>query len=130
MEIDKNIDSTKLLIERNENAIDKLTLEIKELDAKIREYNDNIDAIENLEQLISDRDRKKIQLTHKKSLFDDAKKATLEHYRQIGSLEQKVEEVKMAKEDYIELRREYAAYDLFMRCMHSNGIAYDINRAG
>jgi len=125
-DIDKNIDSTKLLIERNENAIDKLTLEMKELDTKIREYNENIDAIENLEILISDKDRKQAQLTHKRKLFDDAKKATLEHYRQTGSLEQRVQEIKRAKEDYIKLRREYAAYDLFMRCMHSNGIAYDI----
>ena len=25
-----------------------------------------------------------------------------------------------------DIQQEYAAYDLYMRCMHSNGIAYDI----
>ena len=30
------------------------------------------------------------------------------------------------KEEYLELQEKYAAYDLFMRCMHSNGIAYDV----
>ena len=30
------------------------------------------------------------------------------------------------KEELLNLREEYAAYDLFMRCTHSNGISYDI----
>ena len=43
-----------------------------------------------------------------------------------GSLEQKVNTLKEQKEELHSSREEYAAYDLFMRCMHSNGIAYDI----
>ena len=43
-----------------------------------------------------------------------------------GSLEQKVETIKLSKQEYIDLQEEYAAYDLFMRAMHSNGIAYDV----
>jgi len=125
-EIDKNVESTKLLIERNENVIDKLVLETKELDTKIKEYNDNIDAIENLEHLISDRNQKIAMMTSKQKLLSSTNTATFEYYRQVGSLEQKAEEIKNAKADYIQLRREYAACDLFMRCMHSNGIAYDI----
>jgi DNA repair exonuclease SbcCD ATPase subunit len=125
-EIDKNIESTKLLIERNENVIDKLVLETKELDTKIKEYNDNIDAIENLEHLICDRNQKQAMLVSKQKLLSSTNTATFEYYRQVGSLEQKAEEIKNAKADYIQLRREYAACDLFMRCMHSNGIAYDI----
>ena len=30
------------------------------------------------------------------------------------------------KTELANIREEYAAYDLFMRCVHSNGIAYDI----
>ena len=125
-EIEKNIESTQLLIERNENVVDKLVLETKELDTKIKEYNDNIDAIENLEHLISDRNQKQAMLVSKQKLLNSTNTATFEYYRQVGSLEQKAEEIKNAKADYIQLRREYAACDLFMRCMHSNGIAYDI----
>jgi DNA repair exonuclease SbcCD ATPase subunit len=51
---------------------------------------------------------------------------TYELYRQVGAYEQRVESIKDAKQEYLNLRREYAAYDLFMRCMHPNGIAYDI----
>ena len=48
------------------------------------------------------------------------------HHRQIGSLEQKVESLHDKKRELHDIREEYASYDLFMRCTHSNGIAYDI----
>ena len=44
----------------------------------------------------------------------------------VGSLEQKVENIKNQKQEYQDLQQEFAAYDLFMQCMHSNGIAYDV----
>ena len=125
-EIDKNIESTKLLIERNDNAMDVLSLELENLDNKIQEYNDNIDVIENLEQLISRRDQKQNSLERKQTLLNNTKAETFEHFRQVGSLEERVESIKFAKQSYMQLRREYTAYDLFTRCMHSNGIAYDI----
>ena len=120
-EIDKNIESTKLLIERNDNAMDVLSLELENLDNKIQEYNDNIDVIENLEQLISRRDQKQSSLEHKQELLNNTKAETFEHFRQVGSLEERVESIKFAKQSYMQLRREYTAYDLFTRCMHSNG---------
>ena len=49
-----------------------------------------------------------------------------QHHRLVGSLEQKVEDFKEKKRELSDIREEYAAYDLFMRCTHSNGIAYDI----
>ena len=125
-EIDSDIESTKLLIERNETAADKLTLEIEQLDNKLQEYTDNREVIENLEQLILERDQKQITLESDQIKLAEIKEETFEHYRQVGSLEERVESIKTAKADYIQLRREYTAYDLFMRCMHSNGIAYDI----
>ena len=125
-EIDSDIESTKLLIERNETAADKLTLEIEQLDNKLQEYTDNREVIENLEQLILERDQKQITLESDQIKLAEIKEETFEHYRQVGSLEERVESIKTAKADYIQLRREYTAYDLFMRCMHSNGIAYDV----
>jgi DNA repair exonuclease SbcCD ATPase subunit len=41
-------------------------------------------------------------------------------------MEQKVVDLREKKREVDEIREEYAAYDLFMRCTHSNGIAYDI----
>ena len=51
---------------------------------------------------------------------------TLELYKDVGSMEQKVESVREQKQEYVDLQEEYSAYDLYMRCMHTSGIAYDI----
>ena len=47
-------------------------------------------------------------------------------YKEHGSLEQKLSSLKGEKEELQNLREDYSAYDLFMRCMHTNGISYDI----
>ena len=50
----------------------------------------------------------------------------MDFVKSVGSLEQKVKNIEEQKKEYLDLQQEFAAYDLFMRCMHSNGIAYDI----
>ena len=47
-------------------------------------------------------------------------------YKKIGSAEQKLGTIKEQKEYHQNLLREYSACDLFLRCVHPNGIAYDI----
>ena len=50
----------------------------------------------------------------------------LELYKEHGSLEQKLNSLQEQKSELAELQEDYSAYDLFMRCMHSSGISYDI----
>ena len=50
----------------------------------------------------------------------------LECYKNNGSCEQQLENLHEQKKELEALRQDYAAYDLFTRCMHSNGIPYDI----
>ena len=47
-------------------------------------------------------------------------------YLQHGSYEQKLINLREQRQELEDLRTEYSAYDLYMKCMHSNGIAYDI----
>ena len=47
-------------------------------------------------------------------------------YKFHGSLEQRLENLKSTKAELEDLRGRFTAYDLFMKCMHSNGISYDI----
>ena len=47
-------------------------------------------------------------------------------YKVHGSYEEKLDTLTSLQDELDELRQEYSAYDLFMRCMHSNGIAYDV----
>ena len=50
----------------------------------------------------------------------------LELVKDNGSMEQKVKGIQEQRDEYIDLQEKFSAYDLFMRCMHTNGIAYDV----
>jgi DNA repair exonuclease SbcCD ATPase subunit len=47
-------------------------------------------------------------------------------YKQHGSFEERHNNLISLKNELEDLQQEFSAYDLFMKCMHSNGIAYDV----
>ena len=47
-------------------------------------------------------------------------------YKTNGWLEQKLNKIEEEKQNHLDMQEQYSAYDLFMRCMHANGISYDI----
>ncbi len=125
-EVANTIADLNLEIERNAISIEKIGIKITESTAKIQEYEDNKEAIENLEQLMQDLASYENQATAHSSELESCEACVLELVRENGSLEQMRKSVRDDKEEYLELQEKYAAYDLFMRCMHSNGIAYDV----
>ena len=56
----------------------------------------------------------------------ECEKDILRATKKVGSQEARLEHLKEARDELEGLRREYAAYDLYMKCMHSNGISYNI----
>ena len=58
--------------------------------------------------------------------FKRCEKKSMELYKDNGSLEQKLEHLIEQKNELEDLREEYSAYDLYMRSMHPNGIAYSV----
>ena len=79
-----------------------------------------------MEGLIKQKDDKNVQLVDKNKVLERCENKILALYKDHGSLEQKLNNLTDQKQELADLREEYAAYDLFMRCMHSNGISYDI----
>ena len=61
-----------------------------------------------------------------KKEFEACNSQVMGFYKEKGSLEQKLIQVKEQYQEYKNLRNDYAAYDLFLSCMHSNGISYDV----
>ena len=125
-EVGNAIADLNLEIERTAISMEKIGIKIAESKAKIQEYEENKDAIENLEQLMQDLATFQNQATAYSADLDSCEACVLELVRQNGSLEQMLKSIRDDKEEYLELQEKYAAYDLFMRCMHSNGIAYDV----
>ena len=124
--LQKEVSGLKLKVERTYNTKTNKEFKLRETDLKIAEYDENKEVIENLQQLLSRKKRvsgevKKTDTEKKKC---EAKNISL--YKKIGSAEQKLGTIKNEKEEHQNLLREYSACDLFLRCMHPNGIAYDI----
>ena len=120
------VNKVELQIAKNKTKILNLDSEIRSLGDKIKEYEENRDAIENLEQLIIDRDKKTEQIKKAGLKLTKCENRLTELYKESGSLSQKLESLSEQKEELSEAREEYAAYDLFMRCVHTNGISLDI----
>tara|TARA_R110002020_G_scaffold196776_1_gene397776 strand:- start:513 stop:2840 length:2328 start_codon:yes stop_codon:yes gene_type:complete len=132
---DTIIKKNNIEIEKRDNkvSIEKLYAKIKSYREALRATTDKIDLyeekkdlIKNIESLINSRDDVERKTIDVRGEIIEVEDSINLHHRQLGSMEQKVEDLKEKKEELDEIREEYAAYDLFMRCTHSNGIAYDI----
>ena len=115
-----------LEIERNKNTILTVKNDLTELITKRDEYEQNKEAIENLEVLVTELNKCHYSIEQTKGSIETCDTSTLQLVKALGSQEQKLENLRDQKQEYHDLQTEFAAYDLFMQCMHPNGIAYDV----
>ena len=120
------IKDAELSVERNRSALSRLTLKMEELDAERAKYNDNKEAIENLEKLLKEKETHAQEIKSLETKNKSNHKKKIDLYKSLGSEEQRVQNLKEGRLEFETIQTEYAAYDLFLRCMHPNGIAYDI----
>jgi DNA repair exonuclease SbcCD ATPase subunit/DNA repair exonuclease SbcCD nuclease subunit len=115
-----------LSLERNQASIERIGYELKELEDKKLKYEENKEAIENFEEFTTELDACNSKLEKATKQLDMCQQQTLELYKDVGSWEQKVDSIREQKQEYLDLQEEFSAYDLYMRSMHTSGIAYDI----
>ena len=129
------INKNNIEIEKRDNkvSIEKLYAKIKahrtalsDTQNKIDLYEEKKDLIKNLESLLESRGEVQKVIDNSQNSILNLEDLINNHHRMIGSLEQKVDSLHDKKKELHDIREEYASYDLFMRCTHSNGIAYDI----
>ena len=126
IEVTSNIADLNLKIERNSSVDVRTKNDLEKLQEKLDEYEQNKEAIENLEDLTQQQQLLTKAINRKTQAFKRCENKIMDLYKDHGSLEQKLENLIEQKNELEDLREEYSAYDLYMRCMHSNGIAYDI----
>jgi len=90
------------------------------------DYNKNKDLIENKELFTLELAKVTKALSAKQKEIKCCQDELLKLHRDNGSLAQKVQTLQEKKEWLHNLQNEITAFDLLMRCMHPNGIAYDI----
>ena len=120
------ISTAKLERERNKTSVARFESELIEIEKRISYYEENKEVIENLQRLIQDKSKIEKDLSNERNKLSRCERDTLQLYKQVGSCEEALKNTIKDKESYLRLQREFTAYDLFMRCMHTNGISYDI----
>ena len=123
---ESEISALSLTIEKNNNQIITFQLNIDRLNERLIKYEKNKEAIENLETLITSKSKADEDIINKNEELQICEEALLNLYKLHGSIEQQLEDLQNQKVELSSLREDLSAYDLFERCMHSNGIPYDI----
>ena len=125
-QIATTIANSKLVVERADSSLFKEQIELDELVARASLYEENKEAIENLKQLLSDRDDLKDQAMSKETELASCDQRIMQLHKKHGSSEQKLVHMQQQHREFKELEENYAAYHLFMVCCHPNGVSYEI----
>ena len=125
-EAEKVVLKTDLEKGKWENSILTAQNEVQKLNLLIDDYNKNKDLIENKESFTLELAKVAKALLAKQKDIKCCQDELLKLHRDNGSLAQQVQTLQEKKEWLHNLQNEITAFDLLMKCMHPNGIAYDI----
>ena len=125
-DLDKKLSENNLTIQTNKTRQEKLKIKIEKDEEKIKEYEENKEAIENLENLIALKNKTEKELAIDGKNVELCEDEMLELHKASGVHSQKLEHLKEQKGELDDLREQYSAYDLFLRCMHPNGISLNV----
>lgn len=124
--LQSNLSKIELREARNGSRIIAMRNNIVKLDTKLNTYLKNKKAVGMLKGLYETR------TTHKKALsrivadLEQTQDELTELWKSHGSLDEKWNNLEDSKLELAEVREEYTAFELYLKCMHSNGIAYNI----
>ena len=121
-----SITTSNLIIERADSMLFKEQVELDNLKSKATEYEQNKEAIENLKELISDKQKLEKQSEDKEQEMNLCEQKIMQLHKRHGSSEQKLSHTLEQQHEFRELEQDFAAYHLFMVCCHPNGVSYEI----
>jgi len=116
----------ELMIEKNKTHIAILSGLIKDLEEDKAIYEENKDAIENYSGLTKEMESHIVRIDEVKADVGICEEELRSLYISHGSFLERLENIKKSKNQATSLREKYEAFDLFMSCMHPNGVSYDI----
>lgn len=126
---DKLLTENKNLEIKNESLVSKISLmnnQKTSLEQQRDEYEQNRQAIENLSSLIKTKNAIQVKMDEAKGRKDRCDKKIQNYLVELGAVKSTIKRLNVEKREQDELEESFIAYELFMRCMHPNGIAYEI----
>lgn len=126
LENESNILHLKIqnILEKNKNIESSLEKE----EEKKQQYETNKEKILLKEQYLERIGEIERKIRNLKPRISEIEKKILELYKQHGAIDEKYKSILKESNEYEEVKKEFSYYELFLRCMHPNGIAYNIIR--
>ncbi len=121
-----NAERSRMSIQKNEATVALLSNEVATLEAKAKKYEDNRQAIENKEQLLGERKAVEKKIKENKILLKKCDELTKEYLIEEATTKEMIRSIHEERNEYKDVMNEYRAYDIYMTCMHPNGISYEI----
>tara|TARA_R100000664_G_scaffold15526_1_gene24066 strand:- start:3390 stop:6542 length:3153 start_codon:yes stop_codon:yes gene_type:complete len=125
-EVTERSSDNKVLLEKNKSSLLNAMRSHNDLQEKKKRYEDNEDSIKQLELIIEAKNKLVSNIELSDEDLSSAQEELLLLFKNHGSLEQKVKNLEERQQELEELQKEYTSYELYLKCMHSNGISYDI----
>ena len=113
-------------ISSNKDKLNLLKNEIETLKSKEEEYEQNREAIENLETLGREKKALETKLLQLRTSYTKCNSELQECLIEQGSTTQILKNLEREVEEYKDYENKWVAYEMLMRCMHPNGISYNI----
>ena len=124
--LENSIPADDLLIENMRSRKSIVQHELKDLRAKEKLYEENKEVIEDLGGVIQQKKEKETELSKLENELTYCESQMLNLYKSHGYFEQQIESIEEKQRNLENYQNDYEAYDLYGKCMHPNGIAYDI----
>ena len=122
----QTIEKNKLIMSQNKAKIELLENEVATLELKVKEYEDNKEAIENKGGLFRDKVALEKKVKQTKESLHKCNELTKEFLIEEATAKQAIKSLYEEKNEFKDLQEEWVAYDTFINCMHPNGISYEI----
>ena len=125
-DLQKELQLSELEISSNKDKLNLLKNELVTLKSKEFEYEQNREAIENLGTLTREKKALETKLSQLREVYTKCNEQLQECLIEQGSTSQIIKNIEKELEEYKGYENKWVAYEMFMRCMHANGISYNI----
>ena len=124
--LQRQVETNQLMLESNRDKAKLFANEITDLKVKCKSYEDNREAIENLETLLREKQGLVSSVKNKQVKLDRCEAKFHDLLVEEGTTKQILKSLIEGKAEMEEVEKGWVAYDLFMQCMHPSGIPYSI----
>lgn len=125
-EEETGLNLTKVKLDLANSGLSNCLNEIQSLEKTLQDSLNNKELIEKFEKTTSLLKEKKGLASSIELNLQECEEKVYSLVATLGATEQKKKNLEEQKESKVQMNKEFSAYDLFMTCMHSNGIAFDV----